>query len=316
MKPPSGPSGEQGRVVMVHLLGVPLDENSSMLRGAAQAPGRIREALYSGSSSNCSEDGSVILGGCLHDAGDVSLGTGERAMEEIERRAAALIDHAAFVLALGGDHSITFPIVRAHAKRFPDLAILQFDAHPDLYNDFDGNRFSHASPLARIMEAGLAKRLVQVGVRSSNAHLREQAERFKVEQVTMRDFKPDLALDFGEAPVYVTIDLDVLDPAFAPGVSHHEPGGLSVRDVLHVLERARGRIVGADIVELNPLRDPVGITAAVAAKLIKELAARIIRDGNEAARRSLGVGPEFLVPFPGPGKAPAKGAQPRSKDRN
>jgi len=99
--------------------------------------------------------------------------------------------------------------------------------------------------------------------------------------------------DFGPAPVYVTIDLDALDPAFAPGVSHHEPGGLSVRDVLHVLERTRGRIVGADIVELNPLRDPVGITAAVAAKLVKELAARISGDAIGETR-----------------------TQPRSRDRN
>jgi agmatinase len=277
----------------VALLGVPLDENSSMLRGPAQAPGRIREVLFSGSSSDCSEDGSPVLGGSLHDAGDVAPGTGERAMEEIERRVSGLLDEGARVLAIGGDHSITWPVVRAQAKRFPGLALLQFDAHPDLYDDFDGNPLSHASPLARIMEAGLVTRLVQVGIRSSNAHLREQVERFKVEQVTMRNFSPDLELDFGEAPVYVTLDLDVLDPAFAPGVSHHEPGGLSVRDVLHVLERTRGRIVGADIVELNPLRDPVGVTAAVAAKLVKELAARIARDAGGEAR-----------------------AQPRSRDRN
>src|SRR5262249_18862547 len=161
------------------------------------------------------------------------------------------------VVAIGGDHSITWPIVRAHAGHHPGLAILQFDAHPDLYDDFDGNRLSHASPLARVMEDGLASRLVQAGIRPTNAHLRGPVERFRVEQVTMSGFDADLGLDFGEAPVYVTIDLDVLDPAFAPGVSHHEPGGLSVRDLLRVLERTRGRIVGADIVELNPLRDPV-----------------------------------------------------------
>jgi arginase len=277
----SGGSGT-GAAGRVALLGVPLDENSSMLRGGAQAPGRVREVLFSGSSSDCSEDGTRVLGGCLHDAGDVAPGTGERAMQEIERRAADLLDHGSRVLAVGGDHSVTWPLVRAHASRFPGLAILQFDAHPDLYDDFEGNRLSHASPLARIMEAGLAKRLVQVGIRSTNAHLREQVERFQVEQVTMREFSPGRVHDFGTAPVYVTFDLDALDPAFAPGVSHHEPGGLSVRDVLHVLERTRGRIVGADIVELNPLRDPLGVTAAVAAKLVKELAARLARDAGGA----------------------------------
>jgi len=288
-------SGGSGTVAVgrVALLGVPLDENSSMLRGPAQAPGRVREVLFSGSSSDCAEDGTRVLGGCLHDAGDVTLGTGERAMQDIERRAADLLEQGSRVMAVGGDHSITWPLVRAHASRFPGLAVLQFDAHPDLYDDFEGNRLSHASPLARVMEAGLAKRLVQVGIRSTNAHLRDQVTRFQVEQVTMREFSPERVHDFGTAPVYVTIDLDALDPAFAPGVSHHEPGGLSVRDVLNVLERTRGRIIGADIVELNPLRDPLGVTAAVAAKLVKELAARMARDAGDATP-----------------------SQPRSRDRN
>ena len=262
----------------VALVGVPLDENSSLLRGPAQAPGRIRETLFSGSSSDCSEDGTVIIGSeRFVDTGDLSLPQGAAAMQAIEAGVADLLARGARVLALGGDHSITFPILQAHAARHPDLAVLQFDAHPDLYDDFDGNPHSHASPFARVMEQGLAKRLVQVGVRSTNAHLRQQIARFGVESITMREFRPDLRLTFTQ-PVYVSIDMDALDPAYAPGVSHHEPGGLSVRDILGVLEGTGGRIVGADIVEMNPLRDPVGTTAAVAAKLVKELTARLLRD--------------------------------------
>ena len=262
----------------VALVGVPLDENSSLLRGLAQAPGRIRETLFSGSSSDCSEDGTVIIGSeRFVDTGDLSLPQGAAAMQAIEAGVADLLARGARVLALGGDHSITFPILQAHAARHPDLAVLQFDAHPDLYDDFDGNPHSHASPFARVLEKGLVKRLVQVGVRSTNAHLRQQIARFGVESITMREFRPDLRLEFTQ-PVYVSIDMDALDPAYAPGVSHHEPGGLSVRDILSVLEGTRGRIIGADIVEMNPLRDPVGTTAAVAAKLVKELAARLLRD--------------------------------------
>ena len=262
----------------VALVGVPLDENSSLLRGPAQAPGRIRETLFSGSSSDCSEDGTVVIGSeHFVDTGDLPLPQGPAAMQAIETAVADLLARGTRVLALGGDHSITFPILRAHAARHPDLAVLQFDAHPDLYDDFDGNPHSHASPFARVLEQGLAKRLVQVGVRSTNAHLRQQIARFGVESITMREFRPDLRLTFTQ-PVYVSIDMDALDPAYAPGVSHHEPGGLSVRDILSVLEGTRGRIVGADIVEMNPLRDPVGTTAAVAAKLVKELAARLLRD--------------------------------------
>jgi len=262
----------------VALVGVPLDENSSLLRGPAQAPGRIRETLFSGSSSDCSEDGTVIIGSeRFVDTGDLSLPQGAAAMQAIEAGVADLLARGARVLALGGDHSITFPILQAHAARHPDLAVLQFDAHPDLYDDFDGNPHSHASPFARVLEKGLVKRLVQVGVRSTNAHLRQQIARFGVESITMREFRPDLRLEFAQ-PVYVSVDMDALDPAYAPGVSHHEPGGLSVRDILSVLEGTRGRIIGADIVEMNPLRDPVGTTAAVAAKLVKELAARLLRD--------------------------------------
>jgi arginase len=266
----------------VALVGVPLDENSSLLRGPAQAPGRIRETLFSGSSSDCSEDGTVVVGSeHFVDTGDLPLPQGPAAMQAIETAVADLLARGTRVLALGGDHSITFPILRAHAARHPDLAVLQFDAHPDLYDDFDGNPHSHASPFARVLEQGLVKRLVQVGVRSTSAHLRQQIARFGVESITMREFRPDLRLTFTQ-PVYVSIDMDALDPAYAPGVSHHEPGGLSVRDILNVLEGTGGRIVGADIVEMNPLRDPVGTTAAVAAKLVKELAARLLRDASSA----------------------------------
>jgi agmatinase len=254
----------------VALVGIPLDENSSFLRGPAQGPLRIREALFSGSTNQHAEDGTDVLGsGRLVDVGDVAVTTGAAAIDAIERDVADLLQRGARVLSLGGDHSVTY------AARHPGLSILHFDAHPDLYDQLDGNRFSHASPFARIMEAGLARRLVQVGIRTLNPHQRDQARRFGVEIVEMKDFTPELRFEF-DGPLYVTIDLDALDPACAPGVSHHEPGGLSVRELLRVLGRTGGRVVGADVVELNPLRDLAGTTAAVGAKLVKELAARML----------------------------------------
>jgi arginase family enzyme len=129
------------------------------------------------------------------------------------------------------------------------------------------------------MEAGLARRLVQVGIRTLNRHTREQAERFGVEVVEMRHFDAG-AVPIPGAPLYISIDLDGFDPAFAPGVSHHEPGGLTVRDVLQVLHRIRTPIVGADVVELNPSRDLNGVTATLAAKLVKELAALSAEAGS------------------------------------
>jgi arginase len=154
---------------------------------------------------------------------------------------------------------------------------VHFDAHPDLYDEFEGDRLSHASPFARIMEEKLAARLVQVGIRTLNAPQRAQIARFGVELVEMKDFRPDLLIR-AAGPVYVSVDLDGLDPAYAPGVSHPEPGGLSTRDVLGVLQRLEGQLIGADVVELNPQRDPDGTTARVAAKITKELVARMLAD--------------------------------------
>ncbi len=176
-------------------------------------------------------------------------------------------------IVLGGDHSVTYPVVKALGRRYKKLNILDFDAHPDLYDEFEGDRYSHACPFARIMEERLVSRLVQVGIRTMNGHQRRQAERFGVEVIEMREFRENLALVF-ESPVYISFDMDALDPAFAPGVSHHEPGGLSTRQAIQMIQTITAKIVGADIVELNPGRDPLGMTAMAAAKILKEIAGK------------------------------------------
>jgi arginase family enzyme len=155
--------------------------------------------------------------------------------------------------------------------------VLHLDAHADLYEDFEGDRYSHACPFARVMEEGLAGRLVQVGIRTLNRHQRAQADRYGVEVIDMRAWSAGVRPELG-GPVYLSLDLDALDPAFAPGVSHWEPGGLSVREVITLIQGIGGRLVGADIVEYNPARDPTGVTAAVAAKLVKEIASRMVED--------------------------------------
>lgn len=255
----------------VTLLGIPYDAASSYLRGAALAPAKIREALRCDSTNTFSEAGYDVAS-FLEDGGDLAEFSPDpmRAIEGFVSRALA---SGARPLILGGDHSVTYPSVRALARRHKGLTILHFDAHPDLYDEFQGSRFSHACPFARIMEEGLARRLVQIGIRTANTHQREQAARFGVEIVEARQWDGTLpALD---SPVYVSFDMDVLDPAFAPGVSHHEPGGLSTRQALAAMHNLRATVVGADVVELNPTRDPLGITAMCAAKIAKELAVRL-----------------------------------------
>ena len=257
----------------IAILGLPWDEGSSFLRGAAGAPARIREALHCGSANLCAENGLDLAADTRwSDLGDVTLASGAAGHAQIENVVASLLTQGRRVLALGGDHSVTYPILRAYAHAYSGLNVLQLDAHPDLYGEYEGDRFSHACPFARIMEEELATRLVQVGVRTANPHQRQQAARFGVCMVEMRHWRPDLSLDL-HAPLYLSLDLDALDPAFAPGVSHHEPGGLSTREVLRILQSLPAPLVGADIVEYNPQRDPSGITAMLAAKLLKELLA-------------------------------------------
>jgi agmatinase len=264
----------------VRLIGLPTDNHSSFLRGAAAAPAAIRAALASDHANLATESG-LELGEDIHlqDAGDLALEEQPADVDLIGEAAAASARDGVVPIFLGGDHMVTYPVVAGLAAAHGPLNILHFDAHPDLYDDFAGDPLSHASPFARIMERGLAKKLVQVGIRTLNRHCRDQAERFGVEMIEMRAFATD-RVPIPGAPLYISIDLDALDPAFAPGVSHHEPGGLSVRDIVSVLDRVPGPIVGADVVEYNPSRDINGVTAVVAAKLIKELAALAAKGGE------------------------------------
>ncbi len=259
------------------LIGLCSDDNSSFLQGAAAGPPAIRAALHSGATNLTTEAGLDLTDHpALVDLGDRMPAAGTDGLAEIERLIAAILTRDACPLVLGGDHAVTYPVLRAVAARHGPVDILHFDAHPDLYDSYEGNRLSHACPFARIMEEGLARRLVQVGIRTLNAHQKSRVERFGVEVHAMdrfdpRDFTPGLA-----GPVYLSFDLDALDPAFAPGVSHHEPGGLTVRAALGILQRLDARLVGADIVEYNPRRDIQDMTAMVAVKLLKEIAAKML----------------------------------------
>jgi len=265
----------------ISLLGIPFDANSSYLRGPAQAPQAIRDELYSGSSNLWTEDG-IDLGrpGSFHDAGDVAIpDDAAAAFPAIESAVNETLKLGYPLICLSGDHSVTYPTIRAFHAHYPDLTILHFDAHPDLYDELDGNRLSHACPLARIMEEHLARRLVQVGIRTINRHQFAQATRFGVEVITMRNLDRFASLKF-DGPLFISLDMDVLDPAFAPGISHYEPGGMSVREVLGCIQGLKVPVVGADIVEYNPTRDLHGQTAMVCAKFLKEIAAAILRRGN------------------------------------
>ncbi|MBA3346654.1 MAG: agmatinase [Gemmatimonadales bacterium] len=262
----------------ITLLGVCYDGSSSFFRGAASAPPVIREALWSEAGNPWTETGINLSAVGIEDEGDLVFGEGEEGEDvrrTIEAAAERVVDSGSRLLVLGGDHSITYPVLRGFRPHHPRLSVLHLDAHPDLYDDFEGDRYSHACPFARAMEEGLVDRLVQVGIRTMTGHQREQARRFGVEVMEMKDWRDGTELGL-DGPVYLSFDLDVIDPGLAPGVSHREPGGLSVRQALSVVQSFRGRLIGADFVEFNPVSDPTGLTGSVSAKVVKELAGRLL----------------------------------------
>lgn len=251
--------------------GIKFDEKSSFQKGPRLAPRAIREALHSGSMNLFAEDGTTIENSGIEDKGDFGISE----YFDIEKITEEHLATNAKIFTLGGDHSITFPIIKAHQQKYSRLDILHIDAHADLYHDYEGDKYSHACPFARIMENGLAVRLVQVGIRTLNTHQAEQAEKYGVEIHQMKDLDLSKIPTF-ENPLYISLDMDAFDPAFAPGVSHHEPGGLSSRQVIDLIQGINTEVIGADIVEYNPERDFLGMTAFLAAKMMKEILVKMI----------------------------------------
>ncbi len=256
----------------VTLFGFPWDASSSYARGAALAPPAIRAMLNSEASSPWSISGAnakeIIT---AYDFGDLPE-DGAAARAAIEARIASALKSGRKPLSLGGDHSVTYPILRAMKEIHGRLNILHVDAHTDLYEEFEGDRYSHACPFARAIEDGCVGSLVQVGLRSVTPSCRRFGEKHGVVMLGAEELD-GIPYDRLQAPLYVSIDLDGLDPAFAPGVSHPEPGGLTTREVLRMMAKLQVAPVGADIVELNPERDVNMMTAGVAARFVKELAA-------------------------------------------
>ena len=263
---------------MIKLLGIPYDGNSSFLKGPALAAPRIRLMETDGSANSFCEFGTEIVQGKNYsDLGDMvfSDNNPKSVYNQIKERIKQELETNCKTICFGGDHSISFPIIENYSNKFKDLNVLHLDAHADLYDNFDDNPYSHASPFARLMEKGNIKSLTQVGIRTLNNHQKEQADKYKVQIIEMKNFNFDF-LKTLKAPLYISLDLDVLDPAFAPGISHHEPGGLTTRELIQIIQNIPVPIVGADIVEYNPTRDLNNMTAMVTYKLFKELVYKMI----------------------------------------
>jgi agmatinase len=265
-----GAGGEGARAA---LFGAPLDVTTSFRPGARFGPAAIRQASW------VLEEWSLAAGEGLEqhpfaDEGDLELAPGEveGALEAVHAAARRVLERGLRPVVLGGEHLVTLPVVRAAADRFPGLAGVQLDAHADLRDEYMGLRLSHATVMRRVAEVVGAGSVFQFGIRSATAEEAAFARRatrlhpFSVLE-PLRRVRPELE----GRPVYVTVDVDVADPAYAPGTGTPEPGGVTAAELLAAVGELRGlEVVGFDVVEVAPAYDPGGITAALAAKVVRE----------------------------------------------
>ncbi len=256
-------------------VGLPDDSQSSYLTGSAGAPEVIR-AAYDGRCYNSTSESGVDLAGKVADFGDISA---EDCFEKTYRKycsvSESLVAEGKVPFFAGGDHAVTVPVVDGLKTLGQPVQVVQIDAHPDLYPEFEGSRFSHACTAARILEMEHVDLVVQIGIRALNRVQQEQMKRFgsrlRVLEARELDDRASLAAYIeSEVPVYVSVDMDGFDPSYAPGVSHPVPGGLSPRQVLNLFHRANWTLVGMDAVEVNPLRDVNNLTAILAARILHE----------------------------------------------
>ncbi len=257
------------------LFGCPFDGAATFRRGAAQGPEAIR------SFSDVLETYSPELDADLEDVpffdmGDLSLPCGgvEAALGVIRGETGRILSAGKIPFGLGGDHLVSFPMIEAVLEAHPDLVIFQWDAHADLREEYEGAMLSHATVMRRVVEKTGAGRLVQFGIRSGT----REEWRWIRQKGTCRPLDPEAVhsavSDAGGRPVYLTLDLDVLDPSEFPGTGTPEPGGARFIDLMAciaALRRAAAPIVGLDVVELAPRIDPTGASAIAAAKTVREL---------------------------------------------
>jgi agmatinase len=258
----------------IAFFGLPFEGTVNLRKGADRGPLDLRLA------SDSIETYSPALGRDLEDLAMADLGDCElppgapRARLDAAREEVRRFWHPGLrPVMLGGDHTATLPVIEVLAPAFPDLGILQLDAHPDTREEFLGERFNYASAMARVMEVVPAERVYQVGIRTGS---REEFERRRPNFFPATEVAPLAAVRallpwLRARPLYVTIDVDVLDPSEAPGTGSPEPGGLRVPELVEVLRLLQGcHVVGMDLVEVAHAHDPSGRTGIAASWVIRE----------------------------------------------
>ncbi|WP_279620072.1 agmatinase [Priestia megaterium] len=259
------------------LYGMPMDWTVSYRPGSRFGPTRIREVSIG------LEEYSPYLDRELEevkyfDAGDIPLpfGNPQRSLNMIEEYIDQLLAADKFPLGMGGEHLVSWPVMKAMYKKYPDLAIIHMDAHTDLREEYEGEPLSHSTPIRKVAELIGPENVYSFGIRSGMKEEFQWAKengmhisKFEVLE-PLKEILPTLA----GRPVYVTTDIDVLDPAHAPGTGTVDAGGITSKELLasiHAIAKSDLRIVGGDLVEVAPIYDPSEQTANTASKLIREM---------------------------------------------
>ena len=200
------------------------------------------------------------------------FGDTEKALENIRFETKRILEDGKKTVVIGGEHLITLPLVESYIEKYPDLHVIQFDAHADLRDDFIGEKLSHATVMRRVCEVLLDGDLWQFGIRSGTRDEFKFADEYThINRFDLRGIK-QAAYKIGTAPVYLTLDIDVLDPSIMPGTGTPEAGGITFVELMEGIKALSGlNIVGADITELSPHYDLSGVSTSVACKALREL---------------------------------------------
>ena len=259
----------------VVLYGAPFDSTTSFRPGTRFAGQAVRSDSY-GLEIYSPYQNRELTEGAVYDCGDLELAIGDSkaVLAQIEEAAGKILDDGKLPFMIGGEHLVTLGAVRAAAERYPDLHIIHFDAHTDLRTDYLGVELSHACVIRRCWEILGDGRIHQFGIRSGEKYEFDWAKSGHTDfHPFVLEGLPDTIREIGGAPVYFTVDLDVLDPSVFPGTGTPEPGGVDfltlMRAVTEVCERVD--LIGCDVNELCPPCDPTGASTAVACKIIREM---------------------------------------------
>jgi len=250
------------------IMGVPFDGTSSFRPGSRFAPNAIREASYGIETYSPVFDKDIELDMSICDIGDMEIpfGNFQKVASIVEEKVETFFPKK--IVSIGGEHLITLPLFKKFHEKFSDIFLIHFDAHADLRDDYLGEKLSHATVIKRISEITNFDKIFQYGIRSGTKDEYNLIKKHKTLNRSVEEIKNII----GKKPVYLSIDLDVLDPSIFPGTGTPEPGGYSFNELINFIRQLNNlNIVGCDVVELSPHYDASGVSTIVAAKVIREL---------------------------------------------